>query len=134
LHDLQSKFFHKFNVITFFEALEFKIQLWRHKSFITNVIRLTCKLWVKDLGIDFPSVIMGWKGFKILPNNGAKNVIAQFVVWENPNPSNKCVTQLGTPITVTSIDIPLILVKENSNTREASQGDPRGIARGEERS
>jgi hypothetical protein len=68
-----------------------------------------------------------WKGFKILPDNNAKNVITQFVVWENPNPSNKCVTQLGTPITVTSIDIPLILVKDKSNTREASQGDPRGI-------
>jgi hypothetical protein len=31
------------------------------------------------------------------------------------------VTQLGTPITVTSIDVPLILVKDKSNTREASQ-------------
>jgi hypothetical protein len=50
-----------------------------------------------------------------------KNVIAQFVVWENPNPRNKCETQLGTPITVTSIDIPLVLVKDKSNTREASQ-------------
>jgi hypothetical protein len=47
-------------------------------------------------------------------------VIAQFVVWENPNPNNKCVTQLGTPINVTSIDVPLILVKDKSNTREAS--------------
>jgi hypothetical protein len=44
-----------------------------------------------------------------------------FVVWENPNPSNKCVTQLGTPITVTSIDIPLVLVMDKSNTREASR-------------
>jgi hypothetical protein len=33
---------------------------------------------------------------------------------------SKCVTQLGTPITVTSIDVPLILVKDKSNTREAS--------------
>jgi hypothetical protein len=63
---------------------------------------------------------MGRKGFKILPDNDAKNVIAQFVVWENPNPNHKCETQLGTPITVTSIDVPLILVKDKSNTREAS--------------
>jgi hypothetical protein len=56
--------------------------------------------------------------------------------WENPNPSNKCVTQLGTPITVTSIDIPLILVKDKSNTREASrvtlgglQGEKQGARR-----
>jgi hypothetical protein len=48
-------------------------------------------------------------------------VIAQFVVWENPNPSNRCETQLGTPITVTSIDIPLLLVMEKSNTREVSR-------------
>jgi hypothetical protein len=48
------------------------------------------------------------------------HVIAQFVVWEKPNPSHKCVTQLGTTITVTSIDIPLILVKDKSNTRESS--------------
>jgi hypothetical protein len=39
---------------------------------------------------------------------------------ENPNPNNKCVTQLGIPITITSIDNPLILVKYKSNTREAS--------------
>jgi hypothetical protein len=69
------------------------------------------------------------KGFKILPNNDAKNVIAQFVVWENPNPNNKCVTQLGTPITVTSIDIPLILVKDKSNTREASRVTLGGLQR-----
>ena len=47
-------------------------------------------------------------------------VIAQFVVREKPNPNHKRVTQLGTPITVTSIDIPLILVMDKSNTREAS--------------
>jgi hypothetical protein len=34
----------------------------------------------KGFGIDFSSVIMGWKGFKILPVNGAKNVITEFVV------------------------------------------------------
>jgi hypothetical protein len=48
-------------------------------------------------------------------------VIAQIVVWENPNPNTKCVTQLRTPIIVTSIDVPLILVKDKSNTREASR-------------
>jgi hypothetical protein len=48
------------------------------------------------------------------------SVVTQFVAWENPNPSSKCETQLGTPITVTSIDIPLVLVKEKSNTKEAS--------------
>jgi hypothetical protein len=47
--------------------------------------------------------------------------ITFFVVWAKPNPRNKCVTQLGTPITVTSIDIPLILVTDKSNTREASR-------------
>jgi hypothetical protein len=69
---------------------------------------------------NFPSVIKGKKGFKILPNNETKNVITQFVVWENPNPCHKCEIQLGTSTTVTSIDIPLILVKERSNTREDS--------------
>jgi hypothetical protein len=50
------------------------------------------------------------------------HVIAQSVVWENPNPIHQnCVTQLGTTITVTSIDVPLILVKDKSNTREASR-------------
>jgi hypothetical protein len=46
------------------------------------------------------------------------------------------VTQLGTPITVTSIDIPLILVKDKSNTREDSwvnlgglQGGKKGARR-----
>ena len=48
-------------------------------------------------------------------------IIAQFVVWENHNPSNKCVTQLGTPITFTSIYTPLVLVTEKYNMREASQ-------------
>jgi hypothetical protein len=51
----------------------------------------------------------------------SNDVIAQLVVWENPNPDHKCETQLGTPIIVTSIDVPLVLVKDKSNTREASQ-------------
>jgi hypothetical protein len=55
---------------------------------------------------NFPSVVKGRKGFKILPDND-QNVIAQIVVWENPNPNHKGVTQLGTTITVTSIDVPL---------------------------
>jgi hypothetical protein len=63
---------------------------------------------------------MGRKGFKILPGNGAKNVIAQFLVWEKPNPNTKCVTQLEITITLTLIDVPLFLVKEKYNTREAS--------------
>jgi hypothetical protein len=58
---------------------------------------------------------------KISSKDKRELVIAQFVVWENPNPSHKCVTQLGTTITVTSIDVPLILVKDKSNTREASR-------------
>jgi hypothetical protein len=64
-----------------------------------------------------------------------KLVIAQFVVWAKGNPSNKCVTQLGTPITITSIDIPLVLVIDKSNTREASWvtlGGLQGISQGEE--
>jgi hypothetical protein len=32
-------FFINFNVMTFVEALEFRTQFWRHKSFITDVIR-----------------------------------------------------------------------------------------------
>jgi hypothetical protein len=47
-------------------------------------------------------------------------VIAYIVVWENPNPNTKCVTQLGTTINVTLIDVPLILVKDKSNTSEDS--------------
>jgi len=62
---------------------------------------------------------------------GINHVIAQFVVWAKPNPNNKCVTQLGTPITVTSIDAPLVLVKDKSNTSEASWVR---IVRGEVRS
>jgi hypothetical protein len=76
------------------------------------------------------------KDSKSSPDNDTKNVIAQILVWENPNPSNKCVTQLGTPITVTSIDIPLVLVKDKSNTREDSwvtlgglQGEKKGDRR-----
>jgi hypothetical protein len=72
----------------------------------------------KRIWDSLPSVIMGRKGFKILPDNDTKNVIALIVVWEKPNPLHVCVTQLGTPITVTSIDVPLVLVKEKSNTRE----------------
>jgi hypothetical protein len=49
-----------------------------------------------------------------------KVFIARFVVWENPNPNHKYVTQLGKTILVTSIDVPLILVKDKSNRREAS--------------
>jgi hypothetical protein len=37
-------------------------------------------------------------------------IIAQFVYWENPNQNEKCVTKRGTPITITSIEVPLILV------------------------
>jgi hypothetical protein len=48
-------------------------------------------------------------------------VIAQFVVWAKPNSSHKCVTQLVIPITVTSIDTPLVLVKDKANTRKASR-------------
>ena len=47
-------------------------------------------------------------------------IVARFVVWAKPNLGHKCETQLGIPITVTPIDIPLILVKDKSNTREAS--------------
>ena len=47
--------------------------------------------------------------------------IAQSIVWENPKPIHGCVTQLGTTIIVTLIDVPLILVKHKSNTREASR-------------
>jgi hypothetical protein len=47
------------------------------------------------------------------------SVITQIVLWTNTNPKTKCVTQLGTTITVTSIDVPLVLVKDKSNTREA---------------
>jgi hypothetical protein len=54
-------------------------------------------------------------------------VIAEFTVWENPNPNNKFVTQLGTPITVTSINVCLVLVKDKSNTREASRVTLRGL-------
>jgi hypothetical protein len=61
------------------------------------------------------------KARDVSPNNGAKNVIAHIVVWENPNPSNKCETQLGITIIVTSIDIPLVLVMDKSNTMEASR-------------
>jgi hypothetical protein len=45
----------------------------------------------KGFGIDFPSVVKGKKGFKILTENGSKDVIIQFVVWSNPNPNHKCV-------------------------------------------
>jgi hypothetical protein len=74
----------------------------------------------KGFGIGLSSVIKGQKGFKILPDNGAKNVIILIVVWENPNPNTKYVTQPRTPIIVTSIDVPFVLVKDKSNTREAS--------------
>jgi hypothetical protein len=33
------------------------------------------------------SVVRARRGFKILPDNDAKIVIAQFVGWENPNPT-----------------------------------------------
>jgi hypothetical protein len=54
------------------------------------------------------------------------NVIARYVVREKPNPNNKCVTQLGTPITVTLIDIPLVFVMDEFNSREASRVTSRG--------
>jgi hypothetical protein len=67
------------------------------------------------------------KGFKILSSNNTKNFISRFVVRENPNPNNKRVTQLGTTITVTSIDIPLVLVMDKSNIREASRVTLEGL-------
>jgi hypothetical protein len=81
---------------------------------------------------------MGIDPMNNISNNNKNTLcsfIAQFVVWENPNPSNKCETQLGTPITVTSIDIPLVLVMDKSNTREASRvtlGGLQGRSQGEE--
>jgi hypothetical protein len=56
-----------------------------------------------------------------VPIRNDRIVIAQFVVWENPNPSDECEKQLRTLITVTSIDIPLVLVMDKSTTREASR-------------
>jgi hypothetical protein len=37
----------------------------------------------------------------ILNSHVSGTVITQFVFWENLNPSNKCVKQLWTPITIT---------------------------------
>jgi hypothetical protein len=48
-------------------------------------------------------------------------VIAQFVVREKPDPNHKRVIQPGTTITVRSIDIPFLFVKDKSNTREAAR-------------
>jgi hypothetical protein len=53
--------------------------------------------------------------------------ITKAIAWAKPNPNNKCVTQLRIPITVTSIDTPLILVKDKSNTREDSRVTLRGL-------
>jgi hypothetical protein len=55
--------------------------------------------------------------------NGRKaigSVITQTLVWKNPKPNTKCVTQVRTPIIFTLIDVPLILVEDKSNTMEAS--------------
>ena len=57
----------------------------------------------------------------LIIKNRTRCVITQFLVWAKPNPSHKCVTQLGTTITITIIYFPLILVKDKSNTREASR-------------
>jgi hypothetical protein len=67
------------------------------------------------------------RGDSLLYISHVKNVIAQFVVWENPNPNNKCVKKLWTPITVTPIDIPLVLVMDGSNTRDASRVNLGGL-------
>jgi len=54
-------------------------------------------------------------------------VITQNVALENPNRIHKCVTQMGVPITVTLIDTPVILVKDKSNTRDASRVNLGGL-------
>jgi len=61
------------------------------------------------------------KGFKILPDNGAKFFIVQSVTWENQTTRNKCETQLGVRTIVTLAITPLVLVMDDSNTREASR-------------
>jgi hypothetical protein len=60
------------------------------------------------------------KRFKILRGNDTKNVVAKSVAWENPTTSNTCETQLGVRTIVTSAITPLVLVMDNSTTREAS--------------
>jgi hypothetical protein len=48
-------------------------------------------------------------------------VIAQSVAWEKPTTSNTSETQLGVRTTVTLAITPLILVMDDSTTREASR-------------
>jgi hypothetical protein len=48
-------------------------------------------------------------------------VIAQTIAWENPTTSVTSVTQLGVKTTSTLAISPLILVMDDSTTREASQ-------------
>jgi hypothetical protein len=49
-----------------------------------------------------------------------KNLLHNLYFGKIPTKSNESVTQLGKPITITSIYVPLILVKVKSNTREDS--------------
>jgi hypothetical protein len=80
------------------------------------------------MGIPYPFNRVPFLGLSLVFMSGPTlgSVIARFVVRENPNPNNKHVTQLRTPITVASIDIPLVLVMDKSNTREASRVTSRG--------
>jgi hypothetical protein len=48
-------------------------------------------------------------------------VIAQTVAWENPTTSVTSATQLGVRTTVTLAITPLVLVMDDSTTREASR-------------
>jgi hypothetical protein len=49
------------------------------------------------------------------------HVIAQSVIRENPTTSNKCETQKGERTNVTLAITPLILVMDDSTTREDSR-------------
>jgi hypothetical protein len=68
----------------------------------------TCILKVKNI-------------FKHFNPIGYHYVIAQIVAWENPTTSITSATQLGVRTIVTLAITPLILVMDDSTTREASQ-------------
>jgi hypothetical protein len=60
-------------------------------------------------------------GFEVLSQvNILGLVIAKSVIWENPNTRNKCETQLGLRTNVTLPITALILVMDDSTTREDS--------------
>jgi hypothetical protein len=66
------------------------------------------------------------RGFKILPRNDAKNVMAQVVGWANTDPTKEQVLQLWESYTQCHLDVGPSLQWRLGHSREAILDDPRG--------